>query len=251
MKLSIFALCLLAMSSVRASASETFSGPYASALVGYNRTHVQEADESAIYDNGASGFYEGRRGNNSTGKGLGGGVGLGWDHRIGNQVVGVEATLGWQNTASDGAAFTGYQGNPTDDHVATQTRLNRTAALKLKYGFVFGKDLNRMAYVTAGLAQARVTRTLTQVNDGISNQWLDYGQSVSKLKTAMGYTVGLGGETYVCERVSVKGSVDYTNYGGTSFDYMTYVPGFSQNVRISENVHLSNLGFNVAAAYHF
>jgi opacity protein-like surface antigen len=251
MKPSLLLLSLLAALAVRSSA-ETFSGPYASVLGGYNRMHVQEGDGSAFYDGGTPGnTYSGHRGNNSTGKGLGGGFGFGWDHRVGNQVVGVEATISYQNTRSDGAAFTGYIGNPGDDHVNTNTRLTESAALKAKYGFVFGKDLNRMAYVTAGLAHAHFQRTLTQEFDNFNNRWLDYGQSVSKAKSALGYTLGLGAESYVGERLSVKGSVDYTNFGGTSFDYVAFVPGFSQSVRISENVHLSNLGFNVAAAYHF
>jgi outer membrane immunogenic protein len=103
-----------------------------------------------------------------------------------------------------------------------------------RLGYVFN-DNRSMAFVTAGLATARIKRTYYFVGTGQSSS-TDY---------QTGWTAGVGGEHFVTDMVSLQLEARYTDYGT---EYV-HAPIYGAGSR--EKQTYDDFAIRISALYHF
>ncbi|OEC93097.1 MULTISPECIES: outer membrane protein [unclassified Rhizobium] len=174
------------------------------ALGGYTAAHAADAveqipqppvaQEAAPAVNNWSGFYIGGAGDwnaghfnrNGDAYAWGGQAFTGYNWQQGQIVYGIEADLGYSGADSTRNGLTAKNG------------VNGSVRGRLGY------DFNPfMLYGTAGLALGQ-----NKLSDDTS----------SDSKTAVGYTVGAGAETFITNNITARLEYRYTDYGKKNFD---------------------------------
>ena len=195
------------------------------ALGGYTAAHAADAveqipqppvaQEAAPVVNNWSGFYIGGAGDwnkghftrNGNGYGFGGQAFTGYNWQQGQIVYGVEADIGYAGIDSTRNGLTAKNG------------VNGSVRGRLGY------DFNPfMLYGTAGLALGQ-----NKLEDATS----------SDSKTAVGYTVGAGAETFITNNITARLEYRYTDYGKKTFnlDSGSFSRGFDeQSVKVGIGV---------------
>ncbi|MGY5779115.1 outer membrane protein [Rhizobium sp. LEGMi135b] len=152
------------------------------------------AQEAAPVVNNWSGFYIGGAGDwnkghfnhNGNAYGFGGQAFTGYNWQQGQIVYGVEADLGYSGA------------DATRNGLTAKNGVNGSVRGRLGY------DFNPfMLYGTAGLALGQ-----NKLSDDTS----------SDSKTAVGYTVGAGAETFITNNITARLEYRYTDYGKKNFD---------------------------------
>lgn len=174
------------------------------ALGGFTAAHAADAVEQVPQPpvaqeappavNNWSGFYIGGEGDwnaghfNRTGNtyAFGGGAFTGYNWQQGQIVYGIEGDLGYADSETSRNGLTAKNG------------VNGSVRGRLGY------DFNPfMLYGTAGLAIGQ-----NKLEDATS----------SESKTAVGYTVGAGAETFITNNITARLEYRYTDYGKKNFD---------------------------------
>jgi len=227
--------------------AEPFNGFYVGSSVGYSQSKVKEGSSSWLEN------YESQYttiGQDSKSHSASLGLSLGYNHRLqGNYVVGFEIDNNLVNRTANGEAVnydTSY--NEPSDRLISQTRINSFQTLRVKGGYVFDKTL---VYGTAGLASARIKRTVTQVDDGIGWWWFDYGTSDSKTSTEIGYVVGMGIEHQLDNKWSLTAKYLYTNFGKVGYSYKGYITEYEIVNVGQQKVKIDNSTIHLGINYSF
>jgi len=195
------------------------------ALGGFTAAHAADAVEQVPQPpvaqeappavNNWSGFYIGGEGDwnkghfNRTGNtyGFGGGAFTGYNWQQGQIVYGIEGDLGYADSETSRNGLTAKNG------------INGSIRGRLGY------DFNPfMLYGTAGLALGQ-----NKLSDDTS----------SESKTAVGYTVGAGAETFITNNITARLEYRYTDYGKKTFnlDSGSFSRGFDeQSVKVGIGV---------------
>ena len=251
-----FAVALLTPS-VMAQSKLAFDGPYVGFSLGYNQTSVGEGVASAYYPPNNPAVFPGTfsilNGSNSSSGGFTEGLNFGYDHRIGNFVIGGEigASL-LQGTANGFVGSGGYGEGYTypNTPVASSTQLKSLYVAKPKVGYAFDfLEKQTMVYAMGGLAMGTITRTLTD-KSVIYNLPNWYTNSPSSTQNSFGYTLGAGLEAMLTEKLSMKFEFNYVNLGNINFTYNNAAfLGGSANT--TQSVQITNIATTLGLSYKF
>lgn len=156
------------------------------------------------------------------------GLHLGYNHQLGNVIVGVEADWSMARVkASQYALGTGFQpSSSTTDQNRRQASydygFDNLVTLRARLGYSLGRVL---VYATGGLALLREEQERTQYRSGVGTQLYPNGSasgswfSETDRKTRTGYTVGGGAELAVTNSWSIRADYGYTRFGKTDFAF--------------------------------
>lgn len=193
-----------------------WTGAYIGAQVGYawgDSYYYNEDDESANYD--PDGFF--------------GGVYVGYNHQLANNVVlGVDADLNFSGI--DSRVGYDYLGEQWDDHVGVSD-VKYTGALRARLGYAIDRWL---PYVAGGLSVAKYEFNLD--HDG-SGDW-DFKQE----DTFVGWNIGAGVEYAATDNIIVRAEYRFSDFG----DY-NYSDDWADDGHIDLKTHDIRLG----VAYKF
>lgn len=194
MKLSNLAFVLLAASFMNnALAENKFSGIYAGAHAGY----VDGDDEGKERSNGVK---TGWSNDNSPDSGLIG-VLAGFNKVFENNILlGLEAD--YEYRGSSDKSYEEVNNTPSQDY-AVKSKLRDAATVRARIGYIFNEG-QTLAYVTGGYAGAEIKRTFDN---------LLTSRSVSDSEWHNGWTLGLGAEHFVSDKLSVKAEYRYADFG--------------------------------------
>ncbi len=201
----------------------TWSGFYVGASVGAVGLSTSE-----------KGFYSYAAGEDGyDAKGTGGGalVGLtaGYNHQMGNIVLGVEADL----SAGFGGVNASQLGNYGygDGHLSTITSSIRMfGTVRGRLGVAFDRTL---AYVTGGYAFASINQTFYNDYDP---QYNDYGNSMRS-----GWVVGAGIEHALTSNLSLKIEALYADFGTKKY---TNDSGYAEFNHFTDKAMIGRVGLN-------
>ena len=259
-KLLFVIVTTLIATSALAQSKLAFDGPYVGISLGYNQTSVGEGVASAYYpptnpSAAIPGTYFMSNGSNSNSSGMTEGLNFGYDHRIGDFVIGGEigASL-LQGTANGYAGSGGYGEGYTFPNapVASTTQLKSLYVAKPKVGYAFNfLEKQTMVYAMGGLALGVVTRTLTDksATTNTAPEWYTTNPS-STTQNSYGYTAGAGFEMMLVENLSIKFEFNYVNLGNINFTYNngSYL-GVSANT--TQSVKITNTATTLGLSYKF
>lgn len=195
MKLSNLAFVLLAASFMNnALAENKFSGIYAGVHAGY----VDGDDEGKERLNGVK---TGWSFDNSPDSGLIG-VLAGFNKVFENNVLwGLEADYEYRGSSDkSNEEFR----NEADSDYPVKSKLRDAATVRARIGYIFNEG-QTLAYVTGGYAGAEIKRTF--------DEYFPPTGSVSVSDWYHGWTLGLGAEHFVSDKLSVKAEYRYSDYG--------------------------------------
>jgi outer membrane immunogenic protein len=218
-KLSL--ILILSLAPVAAHASD-FAGRYAGIQLGQvnGKDDGIELQPTPTFD----GYTQ-----NTSPKGTAFGILGGYNWAINDKLLwGVDGGLELRSMSDNTVQY--LNGVP-DPAYPTTTKVNQALSVRAKLGYLFNEG-RTMAYLAAGLADAHITR-----NFG--------GADFSEWKT--GYTVGLGAEHYIKEKVSLSLDYRYTDYGTSDVD-VTSVFGPANTIEQQKYKEQSLL---LGVAYHF
>jgi opacity protein-like surface antigen len=253
-KLSLLALPLgLLLSTSQTTYAQSmfaFDGPYVGLFGGQSETSVKE--NTLNYANANSGGFT-NDSMNSQGKGTVAGISYGYNHRnsgTSTLVWGIDLSAHFNTESSQGMAI-----NASDDWkpVQSSTKIKSLVTLKPKIGAMLGQQT--MVYGIAGLAYAKVSRTLTQQSlpDSTASFAL-FPDNTSATTTAnhWGYILGMGIERMITQNVSLKLEVSRIDLGSTNFTHRntTPIPGNSSNT-ITQQLKITNTATNLGLNYRF
>ena len=241
-------ICMLISTNAFSQTKVAFNGFYTGLSLGYNQTSVNEGNVSWVSPAFPGQIFTGGNGQNSKSGGFIGGLNFGYDHRIGNYVIGGEISGSLPGGTANGYAATDditpccFIPNAT---MSSSTKLQSLFVIKPKLGFVI--DNKTMVYGMAGLAMGSIKRTLT---DGPLGNWLNPGDSSSNTKNQFGYTIGLGAERMITEKLSMKLEFNYVDLGNPNFTHLGNWGGVNP-VTMTQNVKLTNMATTLGLSYKF
>ena len=176
--------------------------------------------------------------------GLAGGQ-VGYNYQTGHVVWGLEGDMAWTGF-SEGRTFkmrTYFKDGLSDNYVKAQ--MDWLATLRGRLGVATG---NGMAYVTGGLALARVRHCANDYWSHRANFRLDPCSSELVENIAWdgvqpGLVAGAGAEARISERLSLKGEYLYLHMADKN---VVYIPANNKNIDFGNNAHLIRVGLNFA-----
>jgi outer membrane immunogenic protein len=182
--------------------------------------------------------------------GFTGGIQGGYNHQIGNWVVGVEGDFG-SDTASDSSSVTVVYPccGPSTYTINQKVSSDWAMSIRPKAGYTFNNTFvgDVLGYITGGLV-------VSQMNyKEVFNDNFGQGahEAVSTSDIAVGWSVGLGTEVALNSRWSVRPEYMYTDYGSISpsgrvtnnsgaFNSMSHSADLTSNIfRIGVNYKLN------------
>ena len=227
-----------------------FDGPYVGIFGGRSLT---SAKENALYFTNSefSGFTNDSI--DSRAKGTVGGISYGYNYRNSGRsslIWGIDLSVNLPSESSKGAAITASdQWKP----VQSSTKIQSLFTLKPKIGLMLGQQT--MVYGMAGLAYAKVSRTLTQESlpdSTASSALLLDNSSASTTANHWGYVLGMGFERMITENVSLKLELSRVDLGSTEFVHRntTPIPGNPPNT-ITQQLKIINTATCLGLNYRF
>ncbi|MEO5325010.1 porin family protein [Mesorhizobium sp. CC13] len=159
------------------AAAYNWSGVYVGGAIGYNELSLQDLDFEDDYHSGS---------------GFAGAVYAGYNHQVGNVVLGVEADL----------KYSSADVSIDDAYIPYESRWG--ASFRGRAGYAVGSI---MPYVTAGLAIANFR------GDHEGN-----GEDIAT-ETVSGYVVGGGVEWGATQNIVVRAEYLYSDYGANEFEF--------------------------------
>jgi outer membrane immunogenic protein len=244
-------ICMLISTNAFSQTKVAFNGFYTGLSLGYNQTSVNEGNVSWVSTADPTTYTAGN-GQNSKSGGFIGGLNFGYDHRIGNYVIGGEISGSLPGGTANGYAatddITPGLARPNQP-LTSSTKLQTLFTIKPKIGFVI--DNKTMIYGMAGLAMGSIKRTVTDVNPTLDYQsyWLNTGDSASNTKNQFGYILGAGAERMITEQLSIKLEFNYVDLGNPSFTY-TGASGVGA-ATMTQNVKVTNMATTLGLSYKF
>jgi outer membrane immunogenic protein len=226
--------------------SNSFEGPYIGLAIGYGESSVKEGP--AFWSQVGQIDFVGTGGENSKATGAIGGVRLGYDWRFDRFTFGVDVSGNWLDGSANGIVL---QFDETivgpSDRVASSTRLKSIIAIKPKLGLVL--DDQTRIYGMAGIATARVSRTITGLPGTTGDVFLDPGVSDSNSQRMTGYAVGLGVERMIARRFSLTLEFNYIDFGSADFTYGGTTFGIPSTM--VQSVKATNSATTLGLVYRF
>ena len=241
-------ICMLISTNAFSQTKVAFNGFYTGLSLGYNQTSVNEGNVSWVTPSDPTTYTAGN-GQNSKSGGFIGGLNFGYDHRIGNYVIGAEISGSLPGGTANGYAATDdiTPGSASPNQpISSSTKLQSLFVIKPKLGFVI--DNKTMFYGMAGLAMGSIKRTITDGTTG--GWWLNAGNSSSNTRNQFGYTVGLGAERMITEKLSMKLEFNYVDLGNPNFTYLGNWSGVNP-VTMTQNVKVTNMATTLGLSYKF
>jgi outer membrane immunogenic protein len=173
----------------------------------------------------------------STKSGVGGGVGAGWDWQCRNRVFGVIAD--WSGTSAKASNPLGPN-VPGITDLSVNSKLNWYGTLRTRGGLTVDDIL---IYLTGGLAYANIDTNWQQIVPGAG-----LNNSLSFSNTPFGFVVGVGVETMLWSRWSLKSEVLYMQFQEKTFTgTITNSPIAGQNTfsfKNNDSLWVSRLALN-------
>ena len=164
-------------------------------------------------------------------KGLIGGAFAGYNHQIGNLVLGGEADLNFSGVGRERAAEHYTGGGEYSDHYGTAD-MKWNAAIRGRLGY----SMNRLLpYVAAGVAFTNYNVKLWHVGDDEPH--------FTKDASLTGWTIGAGVEYAATDNLIVRADYRYTDYGSVKWDD----PSWGNDLNVDLKTHDLRLG----VAYKF
>ncbi len=226
--------------------ADSFAGPYAGVSIGYNDTSIKEGT-SKWSQVGNPDFYA-TSGKDSDGDGVLGGLNLGYDWRLNNFAIGAEVGGSFLNNTAHGVALSyDLTSNAPSDPVGSWTNLKSLIMAKAKLGYVI--DEETLVYGLLGIAQGRVTRTVTGLTGTTGDVFLDPGVSSSTTRSLTGYTVGAGVEKILTSVLSMKLEFNYVDLGYN--DFTTGGTTFAVPSSIVQSVKVTDSTATIGLSYRF
>jgi len=229
-----------------AAQADSFEGPYAGLTIGYSDASIKEGN-SKWSQVGNIDFYA-TGGQDSDGEGVVGGLNLGYDWRFNNFAIGAEVGGTFLNNTAHGVALSyDLTLNGRSDPVASSTDLKSLLTAKAKLGYVI--DEETLVYGLLGIAQGRVTRTVTGLTGTTGDVFLDSGVSSSTTRSLTGYTVGAGVEKILTPELSIKLEFNYVDLGYN--DFTTGGTTFGTPSTMVQSVKVTDSTATIGLAYRF
>lgn len=226
--------------------AESFEGAYAGISFGYSKASVKEGT-TKWSQAGNTDFYA-AGGEPSHGEGAIGGLNLGYDWRLNNFVIGGEVGGSFLNKKAHGVALSyDLTLNAPSNPVTSSTDLKSLLTAKAKLGHVINEET--LIYGLLGIAQGRVTRTVTGATGTTGDVFLDAGISSSTTRSLTGYTVGAGLERILTPQLSMKLELNYVDLGRN--DFRTGGTTFGTPSRMVQSIKISDTAATFGLSYRF
>jgi outer membrane immunogenic protein len=176
----------------------------------------------------------------STKSSVAGGVGVGWDWQCRNRVFGVIAD--WSGTSA--RASTQIAPNvPGVIDLGASSNLNWYGTLRTRGGLTIDDIL---IYLTGGVAYANIDTTWNQIAAPGAVSGPALNNSFSFSNTPWGFVVGVGAETMLWNRWSLKSEILYTQFQEKSFSgtVLTGPTAGTFSFKHDDSVWVSRLALN-------
>ena len=196
-----------------------WSGFYFGANVGRIKAQVNE---------GVSHWYDGADytvfGESSSGQGMIGGLGVGYNLQSGRFVYGAEFDASITNWEAKGFAANRMLDYGATDPLRSRTRVNVLFTGRARVGYAVSDFL---LYATAGLAAGEVKRTVTQyytdpANFAWGDGWMTYDEPTSFRNFKTGFTLGAGVEKAISDNLTARLQYSYADFGKRTYHYSGY-----------------------------
>jgi outer membrane immunogenic protein len=188
-----------------------FGGWYVGANVGwgYLEHTYHDRDNLATFTDG--GLPTSTR---DTNNGVNGGVQAGYNYQSGCTLFGVEADWSWADTrassfSSDGDGPIGAAGTDT---LSVSSKMRWFGTLRTRSGVIVD---NVLIYVTGGLAYANFNNSVSIFEDAPATTL-----TLSRSRTRLGWTAGLGTEWAFAPNWSLKSEVLYMSFEKDNYSYV-------------------------------
>jgi outer membrane immunogenic protein len=200
-----------------------WSGVYIGANVGYGWGDT-DYDSGGNMQPGDVPFEIFEHFQDEEGDGVLGGLQVGFNWQAGNLVYGLEADAAIANADSSQIFFT------SNGDLYVDEEMQFFGTVRGRLGYAFDRFL---PYVTGGLAVANYELSTPIGDSGYSDD-----------KTLLGWTVGVGGEVAVTDRVSLKLEYLYADFQDETYDVIQNVGSYTMPVEISPSVQVVRFGVN-------
>ena len=205
---------------------EKFNGPYVGVQIGYadGKHHGEEFEDD--------GTLTGYTYKNTTNKILLGGL-AGYNKTFSNNIlIGVEADYDYRNASKKSIEL---EYGILDNDYTTKSKINTSASLRAKLGLIFNNKT--LAYITGGYAGADIKTTY-------NSDYEEFPGTSSNTQWHNGYTLGLGAEHYINDKISAKAEYRYADFGEKNAsvaieEYFNYRQNYDKenSIRIGLNYH--------------
>jgi len=256
-KLTLTTLLVLFSLNALANEKKSWDGSYASLLIGYTHGNVNEKNGlSDYYVTNPDGYdYLVYGGGKTSLQSISGSIKLGYNITIpNNYLIGLELGTTFQDANSKQRMIDSYKDlstgaiNNTDDQGAplnVKTKINNYQTLGLRVGHIFNEDM--LFYIMGGGTLSKIERNITQTGD--SDNWFLLGYSTTERKNETGYVIGLGAEHKLSNKLSIKASYEYVNFGNVNLTYRG--PNWNGKDLIEQTHKLDFSNFAIGLSYQF
>jgi outer membrane immunogenic protein len=202
-------------------------GPFSGFWVGGNLDwayyKAERTDQDGLISAGGSTI-------SSTKSAVAGGVGGGWDWQCRNRVFGVIAD--WSGTSAKASTNT-FPNLPGVADLSVNSKLNWYGTLRTRGGLTVDDIL---IYLTGGLAYANIETTWNTFAPPVAN-------SFAFKNTPWGFVVGVGAETMLWNRWSLKSEILYMQFQEKTFTGTVPAVG-SFSVKNNDSLWVSRIALN-------
>jgi len=174
---------------------------------------------------------------------------FGINKKINDNLVGFELGAALQNFNAKTAVGPAYSivigtGDGTHVPAIARTKIKTYQTLSARLGHIFKEKT--LFYVSGGGATGQIQKTLTQLNN---DSWFDIGVTTKDKVTRLGYTVGMGMEHSLNDKLSLRLNYEYVDFGKVKFTHQgSYGPTISTLSSVSK-IDFSNI--SVGLSYKF
>lgn len=251
----LFLIALLTSSfSVFAADKIDWNGFYGSVLAGRTFGDINKKDGQFtwLYSDGSIDSSHIDSGDNKSFNGWNGSLKLGFNKQLNDNLLGIEFGITAQSARANGVSITNVDGAPEVPHsLLSKVRVNTYESLNARLGHIFNDAT--LVYVSGGAALGQLKSKVYQ-NDcdvaGCTHLWMDNaGDSMNSNKTELGYTLGLGLENKLNDKLSLRVNYEYVDFGDVNFKYSGTASGASVNQNQKTSVNFSNLSAGVSYAF--
>lgn len=250
-KLVLIAL-LTSSFSVFAADKIDWNGFYGSVLAGRTFGDINKKDGQFTYLNSDGSFnaaYHIDSGDNSSLNGWNGSLKLGFNKQLNDNLLGIEFGITAQSARANGVSITSYDGYPDTppNSFLSKVRVNTYESLNARLGHIFNDAT--LVYVSGGATLGQLKSKVYQ-NGGAVDYWMENaGDSMNSNKTELGYTLGLGLEHKLNDKLSLRVNYEYVDFGDVNFKYSGTGWGAPLNENQKTSVNFSNLSAGVSYAF--
>lgn len=202
-----------------------WAGAYVGGSVGYSFGADDEIGLELFEDSTPQAFAPGLGNVDISGPTAGLHVGYRWQRQ--RWVFGPELGIEFGNV--DDKDELAFRGTPTG--VTAKTEMNHILSLRMKAGYLV--DDRTMIFGTAGVVKGDFDYTLTDGTDKLKES-----------DSPTGYSVGLGVERKMTDRLSLTAEWEYRNFGKTDIDFDEGIPGEFLRTEATPEHHNVKLGLN-------